>query len=134
MAITLDATIAGVTLPDGLRWSDEFDWTPLAQTVEYSLTGALIVERAVRQAGRPITLIGGKDFVWITRAALLTLKELLDTDDTLQLTLHDSRTFTVIPAPEPLTAYQLPRVLDSGFANPGSDAWYVIDTLKLITV
>ena len=134
MAITLDAIISGVTLPDGLRWSDEFDWTPLAQRAEYSLTGALIVERATRQAGRPITLIGGKDFVWITRANLIALKTLLDSDDTLRLTLHDSRTFDVIPAPEPLAAYVLPRVLDSGYANPGDDDWYVIDTLKLITV
>lgn len=134
MAITLDATIAGVTLPDGLRWSDEFDWTPLAQSTEYSLTGALIVQRAMRQAGRPITLIGGKDFAWITRAALLILKDLLDADDTLRLTLHDARTFSVIPAAEPLAAYPLPRVKDSGYADPGPDDWYVIDTLKLITI
>ncbi|MCO5763766.1 MAG: hypothetical protein NHG36_20070 [Chromatiaceae bacterium] len=134
MAILLDSSLPGVALPDGLRWSDEFDWTPLAQSTEYSLTGALIVERATRQAGRPITLIGGKDFVWITRANLIALKTLLDSDDTLRLTLHDNRTFDVIPAPEPLAAYALPRVLDSGYANPGDDDWYVIDTLKLITV
>ena len=63
MAITLGA----VTLPQGLVWSDEFDWTPLAQTTEYSLTGALIVEQAEKQAGRPITLVGGIDFAWLTR-------------------------------------------------------------------
>jgi hypothetical protein len=130
MAITLGV----ITLPQGLRWSDEFDWTPLAQSTEYSLTGALIVERATKQAGRPITLVGGKDFVWITRAALLALKVLLDTRATSTLTLHDARTFSVIPDAEPLTAYQLPRVKDSGFSNPNGDTWYVIESLKLITV
>lgn len=130
MAITLGV----ITLPQGLRWSDEFDWTPLAQSTEYSLTGALIVERATKQAGRPITLVGGKDFAWITRSALITLKTFLDTRATATLALHDARTFSVMPDAEPLIAYQLPRVKDSGIADPGDDAWYVIDTLKLIAV
>lgn len=131
MAIVLDT----VTLPQGLIWEDEFAWSSLAQSAEYSLTGALIVERATRQAGRPITLVGGQNFTWITRVDLLALQALLATDATMTLTLHDARTFSVIIADaEPLQVRLLPRVLDSGPADPSSGAWYVLETLKLIEV
>ena len=96
MAITLDT----ITLPQGLRWADEFAWSPLAQATSYSLTGAL-----------------------------------LDAGEEMTITLHDARTFTVLPAgAEPLAVSPLPRVLGSGFANPGNDAWYVLESLKLIEV
>lgn len=131
MAITLGA----VTLPQGLVWSDEFDWTPLAQTTEYSLTGALIVEQAEKQAGRPITLIGGIDFAWLTRTNVAALKTLLDAGTAMTLTLHDNRTFTVLPSgAEPLSVSPLPVVKNSGAANPSSGAWYVLESISLIEV
>ena len=131
MALTLGA----LTLPQGLRWADEFDWSPLTQATEYSLTGALIVQQAEKQAGRPITLVGGKDFAWLTRAEVATLKALLDAGEEMTLTLHDTRTFTVLPAgDEPLAVSSLPIVKDSGPANPSSGARYVLETLKLIEV
>lgn len=138
MAITLGA----VALPSGLAWSDEFAWTPVSQSTEYSLTGALIIQESTRQAGRPITLIGqssGSDHTaWIRRADLLTLQTALDVPGaTFTLTLHDARTFRVIPRqdgnnaleaePLPVTASFLP-------ANPGSSDWYVLKALRLIEV
>ncbi|KAB2923127.1 MAG: hypothetical protein F9K25_18715 [Candidatus Contendobacter sp.] len=131
MAITL----GGLTLPQGLVWSDEFAWSPLAQATEYSLTGALIVEQATKQAGRPITLIGGRTWAWLTRAEAATLKALLNAGDEMTLTLHDSRTFTVLPAgDDPLAVAPLPRVRDSGLADAGDDDWLVLESLKLIEV
>ena len=132
MALTLGA----LTLPQGLRWADEFDWSPLAQqATEYSLTGALIVQQAVKQAGRPITLEGGREFAWLTRTEVAALKALLDAGEEMTLTLHDARTFTVLPAgDEPLTVRALPVVKDSGPANPSSGARYILETLKLIEV
>lgn len=134
MAITLN----GLALPDGLRWSDEFTWSPLQTTRDYSLTGALILQSAERLAGRPITLIGGERWAWMTRANLLALQTLLDTDAaSLTLILHDARSFAVTPVYEgdgPLDATPKAVVQDSGLANPSSSAWYVINSLKLITV
>lgn len=131
MAITLGA----VTLPQGLRWADEFDWSPLAQETTYTLTGSLVVEQTPRAAGRPITLVGGKEFAWMTRTQATALKTLLDTGAEMTLTLHDARTFTVLPAGEDaLQVSALPIVRDSGPANPSSGAWYVLDSLKLIEV
>ena len=131
MALTLGA----LTLPQGLRWADEFAWTPVAQTTGYSVTGALIVEQGEKLAGRPITLVGGKEWAWLTRAEVTALKALLDAGEEMTLTLHDNRTFTVLPAgDEPLTVRALPVVKDSGPANPSSSARYVLDTLTLIEV
>lgn len=131
----MSITLSTLTLPQGLRWADEFDWTPVTQTTTYSLTGALIVVPAEKQAGRPITLVGGKEYVWMTRTAVANLKALLDAGEKMILTLHDNRTFTVLPAgDEPLKVTPMPIVKDSGPADPSSSARYVLDTLSLIEV
>lgn len=87
-------TLQGVALPYGLLWVDEHEWTLAAQSQEYSLTGALILQRAVKLAGRPITLSGAADRAWITQATLDSLRALLDTDP-LTLIAPDSRSFSV---------------------------------------
>lgn len=134
MAITLDGVILAVTLPQGMIWSDELTWTGVTVETTYSLTGALIMEQGIKAAGRPITLTGTLNFSWITRAELINLRSLLMLDEDLILTLHDARAFTVRPADAPLEVSLLPRIQDSGPANPSSDAWYVLESLKLIEV
>jgi hypothetical protein len=64
---------AVLVLPDDLLWADEHAWTPAVAAVSYLLTGALLVESAARQAGRPITLVGAADMAWVTRATVDTL-------------------------------------------------------------
>lgn len=126
-----------VTLPDGLRWRDEFDWSPIAQSRAYSLSGALIVEEAARQAGQPMTLLGGLNFAWLTRQALLALHTALAAEGAAQIELHDGRRFSVIPDradPGPLSAAAVPVVRDSGPADPGPDARYYIDELRLLVL
>jgi len=134
MAITLGA----ITLPDGLTWEDEFAWSPVEQSSEYSLTGALIVQEATKLAGRPITLTGQSDgqnyTVWISRTNLLALQAALNVAGaSWTLTLHDARTFTVMAAPDPLDAQPLPVYRSFGPANPDGDHWYVLRALKLLT-
>lgn len=66
-------TVGGTTVSftDDLIWADEFAWAPVEQSVDRTITGALIVQTAARTAGRPITLAAEDDFSgWITRAAL----------------------------------------------------------------
>lgn len=137
MAITLGT----IPLPDGLIWSDEFVWQSVSQSMEYALDGSLVVEVwADRQAGRPITLTGGRtgrtSWAWMTRAEVVALKAALD-DPAAQftLTLHDGRTFTVIPNRDgdgPLTADPLPVVGDRAPADPGDDHTYVVQAVRLI--
>lgn len=70
MAITLThiASSTSVTLPDALNWVDEYTWSPVQQSQTYTTTGALLIEEATKQAGRPITLEGSADSTWCTRA------------------------------------------------------------------
>jgi hypothetical protein len=91
---------AALLLPDDLLWSDEHAWTPAVSSVSYLITGALLVQSATRQAGRPITLVGPADMAWVTRATLETLRSwaavgLSESSGRFALTLADGRTFTV---------------------------------------
>lgn len=94
------ATGVALPLPDDLLWSDEHAWSPAVTAVSYLLTGALLVQSATRQAGRPITLVGPSDMAWVTRATVATLHNwaaapLSATSGRFELTLRDARVFTV---------------------------------------
>ena len=128
----MSITLGTITLPQDLHWSDEFDWTPVAQGVEYTLAGALAIETVVMQAGRPITLEGGEDRAWASRTTVLALQaKAALPGETMTLTLNDARTFTVAfrhgdGAPveaRPIVPYNTPAAGD----------WYAI-TLRLMEV
>jgi len=74
MAITLTHGTQTVTLPEALIWSDELAWSPVTQSAAYSIEGALVIDRMVRQAGRPITLTGSASRAWVERGALRQLQ------------------------------------------------------------
>jgi len=92
------ATGVALALPDDLLWADEHAWTPAVASMSYLVTGALLVQSAVRQAGRPITLAGAIDMAWVTRATVATLHEwagapLSASSGRFELTLADGRVF-----------------------------------------
>ncbi len=68
MSTTLTYNAVTVTLPDDIIWSDEYDWHPVVQSSEFTTTGALLIESAVKQAGRPISLNNTEDQAWLTKA------------------------------------------------------------------
>ena len=72
---TITLTHAGTTvaLSNRLDWTDEFDWHPVEQATGYSTTGALLIDVATRQAGRPITLQGTDTQAWMPRTTMLQL-------------------------------------------------------------
>lgn len=64
-----------LTLHPDLYWSDENDWHPVEQTVQRTLTGALIVSTTQRVAGRPITLEPeDEESAWQTLEVLAQLR------------------------------------------------------------
>lgn len=127
----------GVELPIGLRWIDEFDWSPVIQSVEYGLTGSIIIQEAVKQNWQPVTLKGGMSFSPITRADLISLAAQIDAATaTMTLTLNDNTELEVYPVREtasPIKAVAYPVVLDSGVANPDDDVMYYIEEITLAT-
>ena len=74
MSITLTHGGTTIDLSDRLAWTDEFAWSPVQQSTEYSTTGALLVDVATKQAGRPITLEGKETATWISRATCQALE------------------------------------------------------------
>jgi hypothetical protein len=86
---------AAVTLPEDLQWTDEHDWSAIAQTSPvYSLSGSVLVQQGTKLAGRPITLAG--DWVWVPKVTVDTLRTWSDVPALkMTLTHYDGRQFTV---------------------------------------
>ncbi|MGE4338191.1 MAG: hypothetical protein AB7E55_19765 [Pigmentiphaga sp.] len=100
-----------VQLPRGMVWVDEHDWVASEKSVEHSVSGALLIDGTVRQAGRPITLEAADDAGWISRSALQALRALANSPTAAYtLTLADGREFDVQFAPgNPITARPVGR-------------------------
>ena len=85
-----------LTLPDDLQWTDEHLWTPAVASASYLLTGALLIESATRQAGRPITLQAPDDMAWVSRTTVDRLYEWASVPErTFELQLVDGRALSV---------------------------------------
>jgi hypothetical protein len=87
-------------LPDDLLWTDEHTWSPAVTSTSYLITGALLIQSALRQAGRPITLMGAPDMAWVTRATVEQLRAwaaipVSAASGRFALTFADGRAFTV---------------------------------------
>ena len=112
-------------------WSDEFGWSRIEKSLEYSVTGAALIDAGLRLAGRPITLQGEVEAGWIKRGALAALQALADADATgvHTLALADGRTFNVQFAPglpvegKPIARPELPV-----------EHYPYVATVRLITV
>lgn len=74
MQLTDATTGQSVSIPDGLIWTDEFEWSPVETNQSYSLTGALIIEQGTKQTGRPISLSCDDDMNWASRSVVETLR------------------------------------------------------------
>lgn len=131
MATSKFHTLAGLPIPRGMVWSDEFGWSRVEKSLEYSLTGAALIDAGVRLAGRPITLQGEVEAGWIQRGALAALQALVEANaiGAHPLVLADGRSFTVQFAPglavegKPLARPELPV-----------EDYPYIATVRLITV
>ncbi|MGI2026582.1 hypothetical protein [Endozoicomonas acroporae] len=121
-----------ITLPDDLLWINEFEWNPVEQNVDRSITGALLVQEQVKLQGRSIILTGGQQAGWISR---LTVKNLFAlskaANKTMSLTLPDSRQFSVIFDRSNGAPVEAQQVLP--FAYPAdADEYFVI--IRLLTL
>ncbi len=77
----LQATTLGldVLLPQDLEWVDEFTWSPIQQTIETTLTGALVIQESKQLKGRAITFVGKEDMAWINRTTADQLASMKNT-------------------------------------------------------
>lgn len=123
-------TLGAISLPRGMVWVDELNWSTAERASERTLTGALIIDAATRIAGRPITLEGEESAGWISRATLIALHTLAKTPLGVHtLALADGRAFEVMFAPdgEPIEAKPIARPELPANTHP------YVATLRLIT-
>ncbi|MGH1509516.1 hypothetical protein [Ralstonia solanacearum] len=98
MKLTNLTTQAVLPLHHDLLWTDEHSWSKAVSTADYSVTGALIVETATKQSGRPITLTSPTEqMAWLKRATVDTLRSWADVAGLrMQLDTPDGRAFRVV--------------------------------------
>lgn len=138
----MTVSLGGVALPEDIDWPDEYTAWKVGQVLRTSLTGALIVQEAVRQAGRSITLAStdlgnGRYVALVTLDVLNALRSLEEVGGgaSLQLVLIGSgeveRTFTVRfnrAGGAAIEARPIKQVV------PVESSDYFFITLRLITV
>lgn len=132
MAITLTDGTTVLELDPDLYWDDEFTWAAVAQNVEYSLTGAMVVDVGQRQSGRPITLRAEDDRSgWLTRAALAQLQGWADVPGQLMTLTLRGASYTVLFRHHDGGPFDARPVVH--FADPQPSDW-LLATLRFITV
>ncbi len=120
-----------MTLPDNLLWVNEFDWTPVAQSTDRSLTGSLIVSESLMTYGRSIVLGDGENS-WLTLSDLNTLFALSEIPKKkMLLTLPVGRAFTVIFDRSEGAPIEARQVLP--LTNPDDSDFYAV-VIRLLTV
>lgn len=134
--ITLDTPAATIALPADLEWPNRVIGWAIGQDVQTSVTGALVVQEGVRQAGRPITLQSGNDGTdwWgiVDYDVAQALLAAANAGGPCTLTIPTIDGTEVHPvrwdASDPITARELIKMYP-----PGPKDWWAI-TLKFIVV
>lgn len=132
MSTTLTVGATVVSMTDDFLWADEFQWFPVEQSTERTLTGGLVVDVRAMTGGRPITLKGADDkSSWIPRAVLSQLTTWLGTPGQQMTLVLRGVSYTVIWRHHEAPALDASPVID--FSDIGPDDWYRV-TLKLMVV
>lgn len=122
--------LAHIELDDDFQWVNEFSHSPVEQTREHSITGALLIQEGLKLHGRSIELRSNGG-VWTPLAVVRQLEALRNQIVTpMELELPDARLLHVIwdRSNAPLEAEPLERE-----TYPAADSLYLV-TLRLLTV
>ncbi|MDQ7832037.1 MAG: hypothetical protein RDU30_09905 [Desulfovibrionaceae bacterium] len=123
-------TLAGLTLPPDLIWSNEHAAPLVGRTSRRTIGGGMVVQDTALSGGRPIDLTGEDG--WCAKSLVDTLYAWASTPGwTGLLTLHDGRQFCVrfrFGDESPVSAISI-----MGEADPDADSLYNLN-LRLETV
>lgn len=110
------ATPLALALPPDLLWVDQYGWQQVAQSKEYTSTGALLLETWAKQAGQPLTLQGTQDRAWCARGTLATLRTWASVPGLVLSLAHRGTTYSVAFDHDsaPITAEPLTDLLQGG--------------------
>jgi hypothetical protein len=91
----MSITLGGITLHDDLRFYPEPESIPARVQETAATRGGYLIRWEKTLKDRPIDLIGGEDYGWLTLANIQSLKALADTDKWEGTLNYHGTSFTV---------------------------------------
>jgi len=124
-------------LPKDLQWTDEQSWGAVEQAIDYSLTGALLIQEGKKQKGRYITLIGADNMAWITRVQGNDLMALRDIPAlVMNLKFVDKNDSNAVLFSKNVMFRHSEGAIDlqniKNFDQYEPDAWYIVKAIRLM--
>ncbi len=113
-------------LPENLYWQNEFDHKKIAQSIDRTVSGGVVVESSVLVYGQKIKLAGA----WAARTKVLALKSMEEANATMILVDGAGQNHSVV---FDIEAGGLVAPLVMSEINPSDDTLYDI-SLNLVTV
>lgn len=129
MPNTLTKASTVVTLPDDILWSDEFEWSAVVERRAFSVSGAVLRDNGVKQAGRLITLQAGQDFAWAPLSVVQSLHALVHDPVGTMVLLYRGTSYTVVWDRD-RTPLEAAPVVD--YFDPEAADFYAL-TLRFVT-
>lgn len=129
MATTI--TLNGTTLSAALIWRDREAYASVAQGVERTLGGRLVVDASGVSQGRPITLVSERNQGWLNYATVKVLQGLAEVVGGMSTLVIGTESYTVMFRHEDAPAFEATPLVKR--LNPADDDWFLV-TLKLMTV
>lgn len=115
-------TLDGTEITADLLWIDEYTWNLVEQQEIIMSDGSIVVQAEAQQTGRPISLIGGDTFGYVTKSVVDIVQGYVDTPfKQMTLVLNNGDSYNVIFTEERFTAT---TVCDNN--NPSNDFLYTI--------
>ena len=127
MAIIFNA----LSLPDGLKWEDEFSSAKVVQTVKRTLAGSPVVFYGQRLAGIPITLSSSADEGWATRNVVQSLASMADVPGAVYTLSLRGVSYSVVFRHDMPPAFKADPVIN--VSDPQSGDYYMVK-INLMTV
>ena len=109
---------APIVLPSDMVWADQFTYSPVGQSAEFSIEGAVVVDAAATQSGREITLVCGESYAWLNLLTVTQLRNLAQTPgEVMTLTIGTSNFKVIFRHNEPPAVDVQPLVELSEYTN-----------------
>lgn len=86
----------GLLLPQSIQWTDQWEWSPVAQETARTLGGTGVVWAQGLKGGRPITLEAQETVTWLNSAQVTTLYALASQAGGVFLLEWDDEQFNVM--------------------------------------
>ena len=123
-------TFAGLPLPDGTRWVDKNQWSPVRQVNQRTTGGSMIYTVQKLHGGRPITLDFPEQTAWLLHQDITRILEWAKIPGQTFLLVWDNQQYVVLFDHTQQPPHEFTPVAD--YEDPTSDQYS--GKIHLITI